>query len=128
MPPHCTLHPVRVPGVGIPERKGVPVETQHKPAAEMTEREFMASQREPPKDLAGILDESAQTLFLTELWRGLGLTMKIFFEPSLTVRAGLGWAGQGLQVGASRHCAVGAPCLCIRRSAAGLGLGLCNPS
>lgn len=47
--------------------------------------EFATSQKDPPKDLAGILDESAQTLFLTELWRGLALTLKIYFEPSLTV-------------------------------------------
>ena len=48
------------------------------------------------QDLAGLLDESAQTLFMTELWRGLGLTMKIFFEPGLTINVGLGLRG-GLQ-------------------------------
>ena len=51
----------------------------------MSEREFLTSQREPPKDLAGVLDESAQTLFLTELWRGLALTMKVFWEPKVTI-------------------------------------------
>ena len=54
----------------------------------LSDKEFMASQKEAPKDIAGILDASAQTLFLTELWRGLGLTLKVFFEPSLTVGAG----------------------------------------
>lgn len=74
-----------VSGVGIPERAGVPDKDQA-PQAPMTEREFMTSQREAPKDLSGVLDESAQTLFLTELWRGLGLTLKVFFEPKVTVR------------------------------------------
>ncbi|KAK9834419.1 hypothetical protein WJX74_001367 [Apatococcus lobatus] len=42
-------------------------------------------QRPPPKDLAGVLDDSSQTLFLTEMWRGLALTMKVFFEPKVTI-------------------------------------------
>lgn len=45
----------------------------------------MLSQKEAPKDLAGVLDESANTLFLTELWRGLVLTLKVFFEQPVTV-------------------------------------------
>lgn len=44
-------------------------------------------QRDPPKDLAGVLDESAQTLFMTELVRGLMLTLKAFFDKKVTVRA-----------------------------------------
>jgi hypothetical protein len=52
----------------------------------MGPKEFATSQRDAPKDMAGVLDESAQTLFLTELWRGLGLTLKVFFEPGVTVR------------------------------------------
>ena len=32
-----------------------------------------------------VLDESAQTLFLTEMARGLLLTLKTFFEPKVTV-------------------------------------------
>lgn len=49
--------------------------------------------------MAGVLDESANTLFLTELWRGLALTMKVFFEPPVTVRAaGLAARGWGLGV------------------------------
>ena len=43
-------------------------------------------QRDPPKDLAGVLDESAQTLFMTELVRGLMLTLKAFFDKKVTVR------------------------------------------
>ncbi len=35
--------------------------------------------------MAGVLDESANTLFLTELWRGLALTLKVFFERPVTV-------------------------------------------
>ncbi len=44
------------------------------------------AQREVPKDIAGILDESAQTLFLTEMFRGLNLTLKAFFDKKVTVR------------------------------------------
>jgi hypothetical protein len=32
-----------------------------------------------------VLDASANTLFLTELWRGLALTLKVFFEQPVTV-------------------------------------------
>jgi hypothetical protein len=32
-----------------------------------------------------VLDESAQTLFLTELFRGLNYTLKSFFDPKVTV-------------------------------------------
>ncbi len=38
-------------------------------------------------DFHAVLDDSSQTLFLTEMWRGLALTMKVFFEPKVTVRA-----------------------------------------
>ena len=43
------------------------------------------AQREVPKDLSGVLDESAQTLFLTEMMRGLNLTLKAFFDKKVTV-------------------------------------------
>jgi hypothetical protein len=43
------------------------------------------AQREVPKDMAGVLDESAQTLFLTEMFRGLNLTLKAFFDKKVTV-------------------------------------------
>lgn len=45
----------------------------------------LLTQRAPPKDWAGVLDESAQTLFLTEMWRGLGYTLKSFFDPKVTI-------------------------------------------
>jgi NADH dehydrogenase (ubiquinone) Fe-S protein 8 len=51
----------------------------------LSPKEFATSQRQEPKDMAGVLDESAQTLFLTELLRGLGLTLKVFFEPKVTI-------------------------------------------
>jgi NADH dehydrogenase (ubiquinone) Fe-S protein 8 len=35
--------------------------------------------------MSGVLDESAQTLFLTEMLRGLTLTLKVFFEPKVTI-------------------------------------------
>ena len=51
----------------------------------MSAKEFATSQRGSPKDMAGVLDESAQTLFLTELMRGMALTLKVFFEPKVTI-------------------------------------------
>ncbi|KFM25465.1 NADH dehydrogenase [ubiquinone] iron-sulfur protein 8-A, mitochondrial [Auxenochlorella protothecoides] len=53
--------------------------------AGLSSKEFVTSQREAPRDLAGVLDESSQTLFLTELWRGLAMTLKVFFEPKVTI-------------------------------------------
>jgi len=43
------------------------------------------SQKEDPKDLASVLDENAQTLFITELFRGLSYVLKTFFEPKATI-------------------------------------------
>lgn len=51
----------------------------------LSEKEYATAQRQPPRDLAGVLDESAQILFLTELMRGLSLTLKVFFEPKVTI-------------------------------------------
>ncbi|CAL8461594.1 g1125 [Coccomyxa elongata] len=50
-----------------------------------TKRVGDPAQREVPKDLAGVLDESAQTLFLTEMFRGLNLTLKAFFDKKVTI-------------------------------------------
>lgn len=36
--------------------------------------------------LRAVLDSSAQILFLTEMFRGMSLTLKYFFEPKITVR------------------------------------------
>ena len=41
---------------------------------------------------SAVLDESAQTLFLTEMARGLLLTLKTFFEPKVTVSSAAGYA------------------------------------
>mmetsp|Transcript_2057 Transcript_2057/g.7988 ORF Transcript_2057/g.7988 Transcript_2057/m.7988 type:complete len:229 (-) Transcript_2057:84-770(-) len=38
-----------------------------------------------PTDLNGVLDASAQTLFLTEMFRGMSLAMKYFWEPKVTI-------------------------------------------
>jgi len=43
------------------------------------------SQKEMPKDLASVIDENAQTLFITELFRGLSYVLKVFFEPKATI-------------------------------------------
>ncbi len=50
-----------------------------------------------PFTASGVLDESANTLFLTELWRGLAMTLKCFFEQPVTVSA------QPLQCRGSRN-------------------------
>jgi len=33
-----------------------------------------------------VIDATCQTLFLTEIFRGMSLTMKYFWEPKFTVR------------------------------------------
>jgi len=43
------------------------------------------SDKELPKDLASVLDENAQTLFITELLRGMSYVLKVFFEPKATI-------------------------------------------
>ncbi|KAK2078656.1 hypothetical protein QBZ16_003496 [Prototheca wickerhamii] len=72
---------------------GLPAVSEAKPLDEggiggthgLSPKEFATSQREAPRDLTGVLDESSQTLFLTELWRGLAMTLKVFFEPKVTI-------------------------------------------
>ena len=44
---------------------------------------FLAPDRSAPR---AVLDSSAQILFLTEMFRGMSLTLKYFFEPKVTVR------------------------------------------
>eukprot|EP00873_Tetraselmis_striata_P005941 jgi/Tetstr1/426205/TSEL_016530.t1 len=43
------------------------------------------SDKELPKDLASVLDENAQTLFITEMLRGMSYVLKVFFEPKATI-------------------------------------------
>lgn len=40
-----------------------------------------------PLPSIAVLDASAQTLFLTEMFRGMSLAMKYFWEPKVTVSA-----------------------------------------
>ncbi|KAM7251168.1 hypothetical protein ACFE04_023051 [Oxalis oulophora] len=47
------------------------------------EREQLA--REISKDWSSIFERSINTLFLTEMVRGLSLTLKYFFEPNVTI-------------------------------------------
>jgi len=44
-----------------------------------------SSDKEVPRDIAGILDASAQTLFITELARGMSLALKYFFTKKVTL-------------------------------------------
>ena len=46
---------------------------------------YSPSDKEVPRDLAGVLDASAQTLFVTELMRGMSLALKYFFTKKVTV-------------------------------------------
>ena len=43
------------------------------------------AERQIPTDLAGVLDASAKTLVLTELLRGMSLTLKYFFDKKVTI-------------------------------------------
>ena len=43
------------------------------------------SAREAPADVAGVLDQSAQILFLSEMTRGMGLALKYFFTKKVTI-------------------------------------------
>merc|ERR1711959_214685 len=43
------------------------------------------SDKEVPTDIAGILDASAHTLFITELMRGMSLALKYFFTKKVTL-------------------------------------------
>ena len=57
-----------------------------------------------------MLDNSAQTLFLTEMFRGMSLTLKYFFEKKVTVRRGV--RGVNLRAGECRNshlCARASP-------------------
>jgi hypothetical protein len=41
--------------------------------------------RKSPRDVGSILDDSASTLFVTEVFRGMAYTLKAFFDPKLTI-------------------------------------------
>ncbi|KDD74563.1 hypothetical protein H632_c1223p0 [Helicosporidium sp. ATCC 50920] len=86
--PACSVHS-SAPGfgVGLPQApQGFQLEESGRGGTHgLSPAEFAISQRGAPKDLAGVLDEGSQTLFLTELMRGLALTLKVFFEPKVTI-------------------------------------------
>jgi NADH dehydrogenase (ubiquinone) Fe-S protein 8 len=44
-----------------------------------------AFERSAPKTFAGLLEENANTLFLTDMFRGLSLTLKTFFDEKVTI-------------------------------------------
>lgn len=72
----CSIHTSSVPGDTQQAIKdGEPVKSTGS----------VFTQRGVPKDWAGVLDESSQILFLTEMWRGLGYTLKSFFDPKVTI-------------------------------------------
>jgi hypothetical protein len=41
--------------------------------------------RKAPRGVGSILDDSASTLFVTEVFRGMAYTLKAFFDPKLTI-------------------------------------------
>jgi len=43
------------------------------------------AEKQMPTDLAGVLDASAKTLVMTELLRGMSLTLKYFFDKKVTI-------------------------------------------
>uniref|UniRef100_A0A7S3E3Y7 4Fe-4S ferredoxin-type domain-containing protein n=1 Tax=Chloropicon laureae TaxID=464258 RepID=A0A7S3E3Y7_9CHLO len=46
---------------------------------------YNPSDKEVPRDIAGVLDASAQTLFITEIARGMSLALKYFFTKKVTL-------------------------------------------
>ena len=44
-----------------------------------------ATDRPAPKTFNGLLEENANTLFLTDMFRGLSLTLKTFFDEKVTI-------------------------------------------
>jgi NADH dehydrogenase (ubiquinone) Fe-S protein 8 len=44
-----------------------------------------AFERPAPKNFAGLLEENANTIFLTDVFRGLSLTLKTFFDEKVTI-------------------------------------------
>jgi hypothetical protein len=53
---------------------------------------------------ATVLDASAQVLLLTEMFRGMSLTLKYFFEPKVTVRAAATQQRRGAGLHARATC------------------------
>jgi len=41
--------------------------------------------RKAPRGVSAVLDDSASTLFVTEVFRGMAYTLKAFFDPKLTI-------------------------------------------
>ena len=50
-------------------------------------------QPRPPRPRPAVLDDSANALFVTEIFRGMALTLKAFFDPKVTVSGDGGRAG-----------------------------------
>lgn len=50
---------------------------------------MMLSRVDPPASRAApaVLDDSASSLFLGEIYRGMALTLKAYFDPKVTVSA-----------------------------------------
>ncbi|KAF8073190.1 NADH dehydrogenase [ubiquinone] iron-sulfur protein 8-B [Scenedesmus sp. PABB004] len=53
--------------------------------AERDKKERDPTFRKQPKDVAAILDDSANALFVTEIVRGMAYTIKAYFEPKVTL-------------------------------------------
>lgn len=57
------------------------------PAAASRARAPPRPARPAPRAQPAVLDDSANALFVTEIFRGMALTLKAFFDPKVTVRA-----------------------------------------
>ena len=55
------------------------------PHAARENMEGMPTERPVPKTFAGLLEENANTLFLTDIARGLQLTLRTFFDEKVTI-------------------------------------------
>ncbi|XP_071729998.1 NADH dehydrogenase [ubiquinone] iron-sulfur protein 8, mitochondrial-like [Rutidosis leptorrhynchoides] len=59
--------------------------TKHSFSTDKDDKEREELAREVSKDWSSVFERSINTLFLTELVRGLSLTLKYFFEPKVTI-------------------------------------------
>jgi NADH dehydrogenase (ubiquinone) Fe-S protein 8 len=61
------------------------VESRSPATTASADRSRELAEKAMPTDLAGVLDASAKTLVLTELLRGMSLTLKYFFDKKVTI-------------------------------------------
>lgn len=77
-PPPCSLSPPRACSHTTPNQTSKQPNETDKLVDDPTFRKA-------PRGVGSILDDSASTLFVTEVFRGMAYTLKAFFDPKLTI-------------------------------------------